>query len=821
MKLILISRQYLQLFVFLLLSICNYAQDPEQLKWTPLQSLNVEQPVSGAMLAFVDGRLLVLGGEYNHQTSSAISVRNSKNTWVPETRQLPEPISNGLTLSYQKTALIIGGQNNGKPGSSVYRLQYKGQELRIESLPKLPIPLSGISGGVLGDWLIIAGGTTESGNSVSACWFYDLRSNQGIWKKLDSWPGPARSFAKAAVYDKELYLFGGEQLTTNEGGDTIRNSLTDGYKFNARIQNGMLTGGTWTKLNYAPTSLTGAPATLPNAGLQHILFPGAGISKADTILAFNRETQTWVNFGSLSNEMLTGFSNSVNTGNSWILLAGSSSGQHQLSLFSIEKNLGFGWLNWTTLILYLAFMVWIGFATNREGQTTDNFFNAGGKIPSWAAGLSIYGTQISAITFMAMPALVYATDWTLMIGSIMILPIVHIVAKYYIPFFRKVSVTSAYEYLEHRFDSNVRLLGSLSFILFQMGRMGIVLYLPAVAIASVTGIDIYLLITIMGVICIIYTVMGGIEAVVWTDVAQVVILLGGAILCLVVAISSIDGGLSKLIDVGMQDNKFTLFKLGWSPSDTVLWVCIVGFFFLNIIPYSSDQSVVQRYFTVKDEKEAARSLWINAWVTMPGTLVFFGLGTALYVFYKENPGIIASDKVDEILPYFVVQHLPVGLSGLVIAGIFAASQSTLSSSMNSIAASYFSDIHNRYFKQSGGMSTLRIAQITTVVSGLFGTISAMLIVALQVQFAFDLFQEVLGILGGSLAGVFILGIFTRKANATGVLTGLIAGVIAVWLVRSNTTISVYLYGGISVMVCVLVGYITSLLFKSKVISYES
>lgn len=495
----------------------------------------------------------------------------------------------------------------------------------------------------------------------------------------------------------------------------------------------------------------------------------------------------------------------------WIVLGSDADpGIEAVEVFALYKKLEFGWLNWITLGIYLGFMVWIGIIYDKRGQTTQNFFTAGGKIPWWAAGLSIYGSQISAITFMAVPAIVYATDWTLALGSVLVFATVPIVTKYYIPFFRRLNVTSAYEYLEHRFSESVRLLGSLSFILFQMGRMGIVLYLPAVAIASVTGIDIYLLIGIMGVICILYTVMGGIEAVVWTDVAQVIILLGGAVLCFFVAVYHIDGGFSSVIHQGMEGNKFTLFRLGWKPDTLVLWVCIVGFFFLNLIPYTSDQAVVQRYLTVKNEKQAARSLWVNAWITLPGTFVFFALGTVLYVFYKDNPQVISSEKIDEILPYFVVQQLPAGLSGIVIAGIFAASQSTLSSSMNSVSATCFSDIYQRRRKDISGRQTLRVARLVTIFAGIFGTVSAMVIAYRKVAFIFDLFQEVLGILGGSLAGVFILGIFTNRANTTGAISGVVAGVITVWVIRSQTTISVYLYGAISVMTCVIVGYLVSL-----------
>src|SRR5690606_599590 len=250
------------------------------------------------------------------------------------------------------------------------------------------------------------------------------------------------------------------------------------------------------------------------------------------------------------------------------------------------------------------------------------------------------------------------------------------------------NVTTAYEFLESRFNVKVRTLASVTFILMQLARMGIVIYLPSVAISSVTGIDIYLCIAIMGVISTIYTVLGGIEAVIWTDVVQVIVLMGGAIFCLFIALSQVDGGLGKVIEIGISMDKFKMFHAGWDTSRLVTWVALISFFFLVLIPYTSDQTVVQRYLTVRDEKEAAKSLWTNGLLTLPGILVFFGLGTILFVYYLDNPSAINANKPDELLPYFIVQNLPVGVAGIVIAAIFAASMSSLDSSMNSISSAY-------------------------------------------------------------------------------------------------------------------------------------
>ena len=829
-----IGYQKIVFAVIFCMPLLLFGQIQKQLKWEELPSVPVKKGNAGMYAGVSNGALLSMGGAdlenglpwYQTESKSydhVFILPEGSKTWQPVADKLPRPMAFGISISYNDQIVLVGGRDGQNYYRDVYTVRQNKGKLQVDTLPSLPFPLAGMAGALVGDQLVIAGGTTGPGNLPTKS-FLALNLNgkgkQMAWTVLEPWPGPARLQAVGAAIHNDFFLFSGVELSKDADSITTTNLLKDAYRFVPAYTGSQLTGGSWSVIASAPRGLAGAPNPAPVIGLDHVMFPGGlekdASGKNTGLTAYNTETDTWLNFGDLSGKGTGVFGAAVKRNKEWVIMDGGAvQGDDSLAVFSLSKNLGFGWINWATLIIYLGIMLWIGFIYDKRGQTTDNFFTAGGKIPSWAAGLSIYGTQISAITFMAMPAIVFATDWSLAVGSVLILATVPIVVKYYIPFFRKLNVTSAYEYLEHRFSANVRLLGSLSFILFQMGRMGIVLYLPAVAIASVTGIDIYLLIAIMGVICIIYTVMGGIEAVVWTDVAQVIILLGGAVLCFFVAVFNIEGGFQTVITKGMEADKFTLFRLGWKPDDLVLWVCIVGFFFLNIIPYTSDQSVVQRYLTVKDEKQAAKSLWVNAWITLPGTLVFFGLGTVLYVFYHNNPGVIASDKVDEILPYFVVQQLPAGLSGLVIAGIFAASQSTLSGSMNSISASYFSDIYQRFNKGKSDKTTLSVARIVTIISGIFGTISAMAIVALDVQFAFDFFQEVLGILGGSLAGVFILGIFTKRANAFGVIGGLIAGVIAVWSIRGSGAVSVYLYGAISVMTCVMVGYLLSFLSPAK------
>ncbi|MGX5819298.1 sodium:solute symporter family transporter [Chitinophaga lutea] len=758
------------------------AQLQRQLQWQAIPPVPATAPVHGMYAGVSNGMLLAAGGvtlsELAAEQDGIWWYDRDHQTWQPAPVRLPHALASGVSAVFGNRLIIAGGQHAGVWQKQVYTIRYDEGAVGVDSLSALPEALQNPVGAIVDGVLYMAG--------EQLCYALDLKKDkQAQWQELATWPEKGGHFFAAASLHGKLYLFGEQS-----------------WQFDP--------AGTWNEIPAPPAPLAGLKGAAPVAGQEHLLLPGARIvNDSATLYAFNAQTSTWMDFGRLPFNAAMQQAPGAKWGNGWVVIAGGPGAEYPGAI-SIGKKLQFGWVNWLTLAAYLACMIWIGYRYSQKGQSAEGFFTAGGSIPWWAAGLSIYGSQISAITFMAVPAIVFATDWSLAIGSVLILATVPIVVRYYVPFFRRLNITSAYEYLEHRFSASVRLLGSISFICFQMGRMGIVLFLPAIAIASVTGINIYLLIVIMGVICIIYTVMGGIEAVVWTDVAQVVVLMGGAILCFFVAAFEIQGGFGTVWKEGLAEGKLALWHPGWRADQPVLWVMIVGFFFLNIIPYTSDQTVVQKYLTVKDERQSAKGLWVNAAITMPGTFIFFGLGTVLYVFYKHNPAVIASDTVDEILPYFVVQQLPAGVSGLVIAGIFAASQSSLSSSMNSIAATFFSDIWQRFRPAGDEGNTLRVARIITIVSGVFGTVTALLIVLLDVQFMFDLFQEVLGILGGSLAGAFMLGIFTRKANTPGVFAGVFAGVALVFAAKFFSSISVYLYGAISVVGCVIVGYLVSL-----------
>ncbi|MDN3687048.1 sodium:solute symporter family transporter [Cyclobacterium jeungdonense] len=823
---------------FFLMSVWVTSLSAKEIQWKELPSIPDKEGYAGMFAGVSNGVLVVAGGAnfpnkrpweggekiwYDH----IYLLENKDEVWQLAEQRLPQPLAYGVSVTFNNKIWVIGGNDAQGHYDKVYSISYQAGEIVIDvNYPSLPVALANMAGAVVDGVVYIQGGQVSPGGvGEDSFYILDLKQppSEMKWVGGPAFPGTSRIQAVAAGHNGEFYVFSGFHLLKNEDGGLDRQLLIDAYRYSPGDSS---VNGKWEQLEDLPRGVAAAPSPAFSMGNSHILIPG-GLDEetlrftdpsthpgfSDKMLAYHSKAETWVEMGDMPDGISRVTAPTAFWKGYWIVPNGEKGpGVRSPKVMGMETKNAFGWANWTTLGIYLCGMLGIGFYFSKRENTTDEYFLAGGRIPWWAAGLSIYGTQLSAITFMAIPVIVYATNWRLALGSFMIFAIVPIIIKYYLPFFRRLNITTAYQYLELRFNIHVRLLGSVTFIMLQLARMGVVVYLPAIAISSVTGMDILLCIGIMGLFSTVYTVMGGMEAVIWTDVIQVLVLLGGALLSIFIAIANIEGGLGTIFQVATEHQKFKLIDWSWDYTQLVFWVAIIGFFFLNLISYTSDQVVIQRYLTVKNEDEAAKSLWTNGIITLPGILLFFGLGTVLYVFYYSNPDKIGSVNPEELLPYYIVAELPVGIAGLVIAGIFAASMSSLDSSMNSISTAYITDIHKFFNAKLGDREYLKLAKITTVVMGVFGTLTAMWIAVSEVGFIFDLFQKLLGMIGGSLAGVFVLAIFSQKANATGVIIGTISGAFCTFLVSRFTDINGYLYGAIGVLSCVLIGYTFSLLF---------
>jgi SSS family transporter len=473
-------------------------------------------------------------------------------------------------------------------------------------------------------------------------------------------------------------------------------------------------------------------------------------------------------------------------------------------------------LDYVVIAGYFTLLPLIGWYCSRRSQGTSDFFLGGRRIPWWAAGISIYSTMLSGITYMGIPALSYAGNWSRMVAGFAILLVAPIVVRFYVPFFCRLQVTSAYEYLELRFNLAARLLTTTLFLLFQLGRVAIVVSLPALALSAVTGMSLPACILLTGVIATLYTYLGGIEAVIWVDVLQVAVLIGGAVLTLLSVVAHLDDGWASLVHTGSADGKFRMVSLDLDHTQAVMWVILIGGFFESLYSYSSDQTIIQRYLTTKDETSAARSIWTNAALSMPCLLLFFLLGSALYAFYKAHPDQTSPLlPTDAVFPLFVSSHLPAGLVGLVIAGIFAASMDNLPSSVTCMATAIVTDFFLRFRPDSTDRTRLRLARCLTVVLGALGTCTALVMTRYDIKSQVDQFQTIIGLFAGGVAGIFALGIFTTRAHGVGGLAGLLGSALVQYLVATFTTIHFLLYSATGALSCFGIGYAVSVLIPQR------
>ncbi len=822
----------------------------EAISWEEQAELPITAGLGGAFAGLSNGALIVAGGA---NSSDAAELNNENATWhdkiyiLPDEDQtswltgfkLNQPLAYGASVSTGESLILIGGNNAQGNKDSVTQLTWNSESQTIiqESLPSLPQPLSQTDASIIGSTLYVAGGQTADHDAgmEKVFWSLDLDKLESGWKILEPWQGPARRNAILISQNigdyKYLFIIGGETLVHDNAGKFYSETLNDGYRFTLRT-------GQWERIAYSPYPIAAAPAI--EYGQSHILVFGESNLKPsgrDTameegqdpgisphLLAYHTITNKWIEEGEIplsvaSAEAVHWKGGIALTGGE--TSSGRSSPKIQLMTHKAGEKVSFGIINYSFLIVYMIALVYMGIYFSKREKGTDDYFLAGRRIPWWAAGLSVLGTILSALTYIATPSMVYSMDWFMYptLVGFLLCPI--IIIYFYLPFFRRLNITTAFEYLELRFNLPVRLFGSAQFILFQLARISIILYLPAIVLSTITGINIYVCILSMGLLSTFYTVLGGIEAVIWTDVIQVFIFYLGIGLALFIIVFHIDDGVMGLIDIGMADNKFRALYWDWDMTYPTLWVVIIGGGCGTLIQYSADQSQIQRYLTTKDERSAANGLWLNVAITIPSGLLFYTMGTALYGYYKNHPDMISLGmQNDAIFPLFVAQKLPVGIAGFLIAAIFSAAMSSLDSGMNSMATSFVTDFYRRFKPDQSERTYLNIARGFTLLTGLSATAFALFIVTVDIQSAQLLFSSTVGLLSSGLAGLFILGIFTRRARGIGVFIGAIGSALVLYIVKVYTPIHFILYAFIGIVVCVIVGYIASLIIPEKGKSLE-
>ncbi len=493
-------------------------------------------------------------------------------------------------------------------------------------------------------------------------------------------------------------------------------------------------------------------------------------------------------------------------------------------------------IDYALIVATFVLSIGIGIYFSRKQKDTNNYFKAAGKIPSWAIGMSILATLISSITFLAYPGEGYSSNWIRLVQGLMVPLVLVFILSVIVPLFRKVIRLSAYEYFEKRFGFLARLYTSLGFILNHFAKMGTVFYLIALALSGMLGVHTVYIILVIGLLVILITMIGGMEAVIWLDVVQGFMLIVGGILSLAIILFSVDGGPGQIWSVAMQNG-----KIGFGPFDlefvnlTFIVMALNGIFYA-IQKYGTDQTIVQRYLTAKSDKDAVKASLIGVLLSVPVWALFMFIGTALFSYYLISGDALPADiKPDAVFPFFIMTKLPVGVVGLILSALIAAAFSSLDSDLNCLSAICLEDYYLRWKPDSTEKQKMFMSRLFIVLAGLGAISVALFYVYAGGEGVLGTIFTLYAIFSGGIAGMFLLGIFSRRANKKGMYIGILGSIVfTLYALLTSTPIEIggnkillldlgsanfthhkYMIGVYSHIVLMIVAYGASLFFKSK------
>jgi len=484
------------------------------------------------------------------------------------------------------------------------------------------------------------------------------------------------------------------------------------------------------------------------------------------------------------------------------------------------------------LLVYLAGVVVFGCWFVRKSRSAEQFTAAGRSLPGWAVGLSIFGTYLSSNTFIGVPGKAFGSNWAFFVFSLSLPIAAFIAAKFFVPFYRRSGEISAYHHLEKRFGPWARTYAMVCYVLWELGRIAVVMYGVSLGVSWLTGFDIELVIIVAGVLIMLYTLLGGIEAVIWTDVVQSIVLVVGAVVVALILVFGMPEGPSQAVSIAAGANKFSLGSFDADATKETFWAIFLFGIFANLNNFGIRQGYVQRYHTAKSDKDARRAVWSGALLYIPVSLLFFFIGSSLFSYYnapgneallgdlkaraavkmlrgdgKLPPevktieqareagfGVKLDEKIaamkpkdvgDNVLPHFIRNRLPMGLAGLLVAALFAAAMSSIDTSLNSSATVLMSDIYKRYINPGASdRASMRFLYAATFVLGAVGTGSALAMIG--ASSVLDIWWKISGILSGALLGLFLLGLIARRAGNAAAVTGVIIGAVVIyWLAFSK------------------------------------
>lgn len=490
------------------------------------------------------------------------------------------------------------------------------------------------------------------------------------------------------------------------------------------------------------------------------------------------------------------------------------------------------WIDIVVVVISVLFTLGAGFYFARRQKSSDQYFSGSKNIPAWAIGMSIFATLISSVTFLAYPAAAYKSNWILLVQGLMVPIVLVFLIWVIVPLFRKVIRLSAYEYFERRFSVFARMYSSLAFILTHFSKMGTVLYLVSLALATLTGLDVTSFIIFLTLMIVFLTLLGGIEAVIWMDVIQGFLLIGGGLFCVGILLFNSQGGPSYMLNEAITLKKIDFGPYDFTFSKLTFWVLVANGAFYALQKYGTDQTIVQRYLAAKSDKDAKKAAYIGVFASVPVWALFMLIGSLLFVFYNSDGAVLPTGiDADQVFTYFIGTELPVGVVGLVLAALIAAAVSSLDSDMNCLAAIGVEDFYQRLNPNCTDKQRLNVGRLLVLLSGIAMAGVALLYNAWDGEGILGIVFNLYAIFSAGIVGIFILGLFSRRANKQGLHIGIFTCIIfTAYAILTTTEIDdslildfgvynfphhKYMLGVYSHLIVLVVGYFASFLFKSE------
>jgi len=783
-------------------------------------------PAPGAFAGAAGGALVVLGGE-GASDARVLPYTEAKEGSPAAWRSAKSPLNRawGAVAQGIDDFIVVGGVESGSVSAAVDRVRWIGGHLKQEALPALPVPLAGAGAALIGKKLYVVGGlrALDADQAENALWMLDLSNSEPTWNKLESLPSFGRFMPAVSGQYESLQVFGGRKVTPSNSGGRAYLATDELWFYRATPMEATTRRG-WIAGSSIPVPVAAAAAA--PTGQAHVYLLGGDETRqvsspfalsesgpARPVRLFHVLTDAWVDSGV---NLAAVRPAAVRGTDAQTLVFGSRGLAGVAELTGLRRVRDLVWIDYLVIVGYFGLLAGIGWYFSRQKESSSEYSLGDRQIKWWAAGISMFATGASAISFMAIPALAFATNlvWTL--------PIAIYVLGYFVqahvifPLLRRLQLTSTFEYLEQRFNLPLRLIASAQQCLFlTFGRAAVVLVLPAIAIATTTGLNVFLSVIVMGVLTTIYTAVGGYKAVIWTEVFQGILKFFAPVAMIGVAIFALPGGFSEFVKVGRDYHKFDLALLTWDVTVPALWIMVLTTFIACTMQIAGDQPMIQRVFSAP-EKEVRRVAFMNVLCGILISIVVNVLGIAIFAFFRAHPDLLdAGSQNDQIIPLFSTQGLPAGLAGVVIAAIFASAMATVASNMNSVSTLFVEDFYRRVRPASTDAQRLKVLKLVSYLVGLFGTGMALLFAALNIKSMMVVWSQVASLLGGGIVGVYTLGMLTTRANGIGAVSGAIASVVITLLVKLLTPLHWATYLPVAIGSCLIVGYIVSLLVPEK------